>query len=241
MENTPIAFFLALKFSSFDEIQQKVKQYIEPDSSYLVVGEKSPDTHQQTNGEHFHFLVNFSEKSYKNFTKHFIEKYKLRGSAKDGKSRQYGKIKKIKDLERLHQYMLKDLSTDNPIFTNYENDEIDAWAAKSFKKESKKNYLDSMSDKLTKSVLASKPDPSTTLGISMDSLQFHLFLIHLEEQKSHDSKKAITKSQLHSLANYWVQFKGLKAELPEKLLPGESPWIAMEPEDKYNFLFTYNY
>ncbi len=235
MEN-PIAFFLALRFSQFEEIQEKLQHYLEPDSSYLVVGEKSEETHHISEGEHFHFLVNFSEKSYKNFTKHFIEKYSLRGCAKDGKARQYGKIKKIKDLERLLSYMLKDRSTDNPLFTNFENEQIDAWAEKSFKKHSKKTYLENMARKLTEQVQKSTPRCDMTLGINMERLQRLLFSIHLEEQKEFDSKKAITKSQLYSLANYWVQFHGLKRSYNDERL-----WAPMDDDDKYNLLFTFNY
>lgn len=237
----PIAFFLALPFSTFDEITEKLQKYIEPQSHYLVVGEKSENTHKTTNGEHFHFLVDFTEKSYKNFTKHFIEKYKLRGSAREGIARQYGKIKKINDLEKLHQYMCKDICTENPIYTNYENDEIDAWAKKSFKKQSKKNYLDSMSEKLTKAIKHTTPSEVDTLGISLEVVRCHLFHIHLEDQMNFnpDNRKAITKSQLQSLANYWVQFHGIKRN--DGYHKQSHPWVDMEPIDKYNFLFTFNY
>lgn len=72
------------------------------DRDYLVVGEMKPY-------EHLHYLVKMTDHEYRNYANSvFRQKYKLRGRAIEGLARQYGKIREIKDLERLKAYMLKD-------------------------------------------------------------------------------------------------------------------------------------
>jgi hypothetical protein len=68
---------------------------------YLVCGETTPY-------DHLHFMVEMSDETYHKFSKRvFKDKYKLRGRAMKGKSRQYGKQKKIKDLEKALAYTCK--------------------------------------------------------------------------------------------------------------------------------------
>ncbi len=229
----PIAFYLALHFSKFEEIKEKLTKYIEPTAQYLVVGEKAMETHQATNGEHFHFLVQMSQKAYTNFTKHFIMKYKLRGNAKNGIGRQYGKIKNIKDLERLHSYMLKDQDLGNPIYTNYENDEIDKWAEKSFKKKNKKTYLEEFSEKITDRIHSSQRLTSDNLlGIKRSLLRPIVFDIHISTP---GTTKAITISQINSIINYWIQFHGLMWNYTL------NKYIKADAQNKYLLCFDYNF
>ncbi len=68
---------------------------------YLVCGETSPY-------DHIHFMVQCSDETYHKFSKRvFKDKYKLRGRAMKGVPRQYGKQKKIKDLEKALAYTCK--------------------------------------------------------------------------------------------------------------------------------------
>jgi len=59
--------------------------------------------------EHFHFLVEMSDKEYHSFSKRvFKDKYQLRGRATKGAPRQYGKERKIRDIQKVARYTCKD-------------------------------------------------------------------------------------------------------------------------------------
>ena len=79
---------------------------------YVVSLEIAQNKHKQTNGEHFHiFIYAPSSKNIKktatNIQKHFVEKYKLRGKAKDGIGRQYGACT-LRDPDTMLMYCIKD-------------------------------------------------------------------------------------------------------------------------------------
>lgn len=99
--------------------------------TYLVGLEKS-----KTVGEHMHFLccVNSDSWYHKWSKKVFKDKFKLKGKAYkiggNGYPRQYGKLKEIKDLEKMGSYTVKD----GNIRTNMSKNEIDNFVQKSYKK-----------------------------------------------------------------------------------------------------------
>lgn len=91
-----------------------------PQRKYLIAGEHKPY-------EHLHFLVEMTDTEYRNYANLvFKQKHKLNGRAqKDGTPRQYGKLKQIRDLERLQAYMIKDsLEYNVNIFTNMSKDKL---------------------------------------------------------------------------------------------------------------------
>jgi len=61
-----------------------------------------------------------TDREYRNYANtRFRGKYNLRGKAQNGLSRQYGKLKNIRDLEKLMAYMVKEsLEFDKNVFTN---------------------------------------------------------------------------------------------------------------------------
>lgn len=96
-----VAFMAHIALKDWNDVIQIIERKFSK-RKYLVVGEKKPY-------EHMHFCIDMSDKEYRNFANQvFRQKYNLRGRASNGKSRQYGKIKEIRDLELLLAYMLKD-------------------------------------------------------------------------------------------------------------------------------------
>lgn len=100
--------------------------------TYLVGLETST-----TVGEHMHFLccVNSDSWYHKWSKKVFKDKFKLKGKAYkidgNGYPRQYGKLKEIKDLEKMGSYTVKD----GNIRTNMSENEIENFVKKSHKKQ----------------------------------------------------------------------------------------------------------
>ncbi len=98
----PIAFMAHIPHTDFDYLEDTIKEY--PIGSYAISAETS-----DTGNQHFHFFIQMLDKDYHSFSKRvFKEKYNLRGRALKDKARQYGKIKKITDLDKMLSYTLKD-------------------------------------------------------------------------------------------------------------------------------------
>ena len=107
---------------------------------------------------HFHFLVETDEQTYTNFRKRvFIDRYKLRGQAKEGKPRQYGKVKDIKDLEKMLAYTVKD----QDIRSNLDDETISNAIDKSFKKEKPKLLKEKMLYYVEKQMIESTVNEKT--------------------------------------------------------------------------------
>lgn len=82
--------------------------------------------------EHMHFVVQMTPDDYKRFSKRvFVDKYKLRGKATKGLSRQYGKVKAIENLERMQCYTVKD----GNVRTNMPEEKLEYLQSQSFQKD----------------------------------------------------------------------------------------------------------
>lgn len=104
--------------------------------------------------DHFHVLFQGDNKIYTNFSKKIVEKFKLRGKAKDGKSRQYGKVKEIESVEKMAAYTLKD----GNIRTNMSEKDLEKYRSISYKKNEEKKLFNKILEKLI--IECGKEDPS---------------------------------------------------------------------------------
>lgn len=122
-----IAFMCAAHHVNYDYLEETLKDY--PIGLYLMAAEVTKDAHTETNGEHFHFLVQMSELDYSRYAKRcFKDKLKLRGQARDGNPRQYGKVKKVEDVTRMAAYTIKQ----GNIRTNMTEAQLAAYKAVTF-------------------------------------------------------------------------------------------------------------
>ncbi|AXQ65312.1 MAG: hypothetical protein [Circular genetic element sp.] len=121
-----IAFMCHTTHEMYDYLEDTLQEY--DIGTYFIGYEPQPY-------EHFHFLVQMTEKDYGRYRKRvFIDKLKLRGKAGDGIARQYGKVSKIEDLEKLKSYTVKE----GQFRTNLENtEELQAIVDNSFSKQEK--------------------------------------------------------------------------------------------------------
>lgn len=102
-----IGFFVALDPSCMEQLENFVQEH-KPNIQYLIVGERAEGVHHETNGYHYHVMANLTEKEYRSLMAKINRMYKLRGQARDGKARQYGKIKEaLGDPFRMMCYMFK--------------------------------------------------------------------------------------------------------------------------------------
>lgn len=129
-----IAFMAHLPIKDADEVLEVLKEY--DIGTYLMGLETKPY-------DHIHFLVQMKEEDYHRFSKRvFKDKYQLRGRAQKGAPRQYGKVKKIDDLEKMKAYTVKCKN----VLTNMEQKDLDRYIEKSFIKEERLTALQEIVD-----------------------------------------------------------------------------------------------
>lgn len=84
----------------FEYLEETLKEY---DVGHYIIA------FEHKNYDHFHFYCQMTEVHYHRFAKRvFKDKFKLRGRAKDGQPRQYGKVKTVENHEKMMSYTLKD-------------------------------------------------------------------------------------------------------------------------------------
>jgi len=103
-----ITFYLAMKHCFADEVHKHINEYSTSETKYVITRETCKNAHRETDGEHFHVVVEWDEKLYIKFKREVItKKWKLKGQARNGIGRQYGK-EKVGDEDAMISYILKD-------------------------------------------------------------------------------------------------------------------------------------
>ncbi len=125
METKFIACFFTLSLDKFDDIEQTLLNY--DVGKYLIGFEITPDAKKK---EHFHLLFEATEQIYNNFSKVIIERYGLRCKGKGQKK--HGKVKDIRDIEKMCSYTIKG---GNYRSNGFPEEEIKSWYEKSFEKQ----------------------------------------------------------------------------------------------------------
>lgn len=129
MEQKFIACYFTLTEDKFDDLEQTLLLY--DVGKYLIGFEITNDTKQK---EHFHLLFEATEQIYNNFSKCICDRYGLRCKGKGNKK--YGKVKTIRDLEKMCSYTLKQ---GNFRTNGFEEDRIKDWYDKSFNKKKQRD------------------------------------------------------------------------------------------------------
>lgn len=138
------SFFAAIKHTEADHLFNILMEY--NIGTYIIAREIANGAHEETQGEHFHFVVEMSTTDYHKYAKRiFKDKYKLRGQASKGKPRQYGKVKQIENIEKMKAYVMKD---DN-YTTNMKVEEIKKLTEIAFKKDEVRSKREELIEQLT--------------------------------------------------------------------------------------------
>lgn len=138
-----LAFFAAIKHSNEEYLIETLREY--SIGTYIVGKETTHSSHKETNGEHFHFLVQMTDEDYHKYAKRvFKDKFKLTGRATKGCPRQYGKVKQIENLERMKAYTVKSKN----VISNMEQEELEHIIEESFEREDKLKLKDELFNSL---------------------------------------------------------------------------------------------
>jgi len=198
------------------EFLNRLEKHKAPDALFLICRETSKDgSHKKTEGQHYHFIMEITDKGAKNYMKHFIEKYKLRGQAKNGIGRQYG-MTAVKDRERMCQYICKEISEDNPfVGTNMSELDIQRYKELSFVKYTYESYKFDLFRELEtrhKTFKEMRSSPHQAIFDRMCEKYTEHFKIereilsyHFEMMKKHETLKPIKRNQVVSLSEEYIQ------------------------------------
>ncbi len=129
--NDPITFYAHLPEDQLDNLEAAVLKYLPDTRKYLISHEIS----QVKKISHFHVIVEYENDIWEQFRNAIlIKKYKL-----SAKNKQYGKVKKINDVNKMISYILKD---DGPRRTNIEATLINEYLEASYKKSEDKDHIE---------------------------------------------------------------------------------------------------
>jgi hypothetical protein len=100
-----VAFFVA---GSHETLKQAFTDF-NTSELYTIAFETSKSSHKAVNGQHIHVLVQWTTKQYKAFIDNLkkIDSLAINGRATKDNPRTYGKIKEIKDFDRMLAYTIK--------------------------------------------------------------------------------------------------------------------------------------
>ncbi len=129
MEEKFIACFFTLSLDKFDDLEQTLLDY---DIGKYLIGFET--TKNKEAKEHFHLLFEGTEQIYNNFSKKIVERYGLRSKGKGNKK--YGKVKDIRDIEKMCSYTLKG---GNYRTNGFSEEAIKSYYESSFEKQSHKD------------------------------------------------------------------------------------------------------
>ena len=196
----PLGFLIVAPHDLSNSIISDLEEYLDPSACYIVALEKVKDAHKETNGEHFHVMAEMSKKSYDTFRKTIlVNKMKLSGQARNGKPRQYGVIKNIRDETKLMSYTLKH---GNYITKNIDIKTIQEYYEKSFISKKKTEFIDQIMEYLQTVDHYNCEDSmnESVHSIDFQSIEKSIIKFYISEKII----KSISKSQLKSLTTRYL-------------------------------------
>jgi len=197
-----ISFFGAIRHKWFEYCVNILQEY--DIGYYIAAAEKETEHHKETDGEHLHFTVQMTERQYQTFAKRiFIDKFKLRGRAKDGCPRQYGKVKAIRDLEKMKAYTVKE----GNILTNIPDEELKHLMEIAFKKDDKqgeeRNFRDDMMVYIQMKLLKDGHDMSDDYKLTRYDVGVQI-IAYIQEKNA--DYYPLTKSRLEGYVRHFLMF-----------------------------------
>lgn len=210
VESSYIGFYAAIAQTNLDEVELIIRDYTD---QYIITCECSPTTHKATQGWHMHFLINSTEKGYRNVIQKLKLKYNLVGKTTKDNAHGYGRVRgELRDTERYISYMFKDqdpVGYVNPTlfrFGHFALDYLNALQQKSFPKVKPSDVRDEIMMFIGDIQPTITKDPDTGILYSLDhpvSLARERIIQYFIEK----TDKAPTRSRVqYLLMHYFVQY-----------------------------------
>lgn len=207
IEETPFLFFMvAQPHSLLETLINDLEKYLEACPQYIISSETSKDSHLDISGQHFHIATRMTEKQYDSFRKTIlVKKYSLRGQAKNGLPRQYGKVLKVRDETKFLQYTLKDK---NYISKNINLKQIQEWIDASYPRQDKFDFMKELTIHLQQNryrYIKSFSETQDT-SIQLHILEEMVLEFHINHPYNIKQNKTLCLSRLRYYVNNYLQF-----------------------------------
>lgn len=179
------AFYADIPHKHIDEILEDLHNHYHGKKTYLI-GLEYKDAR-----EHYHFVIDFTDKEYASYVKRVLKgKYKLSGRrSKKGHTGQFGKVGKIRDIDLMCSYTLKDLD----FRTNFKEELQKELKEKSYPKpDNDRDIMDECMDYIkkqeAKNVILSDADVITQQGhlVYGGNYQIAVYVIDFLRTKKRD-------------------------------------------------------
>lgn len=121
-----IAFMVRIKHKRLKDLTTLIERHGGKDTRWLLALEKD-----KADREHFHGIVFMEDEEYDKVQRHFREVWKLNGTARNGKTKEYGRVRKIKNKNKMLSYTVKDGNVETS--TNWDID-LEEYISASYKK-----------------------------------------------------------------------------------------------------------
>lgn len=191
---------------------QELETYLDPSASYVLAKETTKSAHKETQGQHFHAYVEMTDKQYDSFRKTIlVKKYNLSGQARNGKPRQYGRIKSIKDETKMLQYTCKD---NNLITRNIDLEKIQEAIKNSYKKQDRKDFITEMMDYLGKTTYQEEQEQfngQVEWQFKPRLVEYQIIKYYIENKIN----KPVSKATLRSLTTRYMMYHTTDADIDD--------------------------
>lgn len=184
-----ITFYLVLRHALADDVKKFIDENSTSETKFLITQEKCKNSHKETDGEHFHIVIEWDDKTYNKFKRDVITKiWKLKGQARDGIGRQYGK-EKVETEDDMVSYVLKDQTEDlsGCYYQIYTKEYLIERYKESYKKEDRFTLMDEVIEHLK--IMPCMAPPIDIFKIQLTILEYWM----------KNTNKIITKSTLNHI------------------------------------------
>lgn len=210
------AFFCEITHDRVPDALKVISKYVKDGriGRYVMSAETSEDSHLDTSGQHLHFACEMSDEAYAAFAKTlFIDKFKLKNGGRGQKSgNKYGKVDKIRSLERMIGYTLKD----DKVWTNMSEKDIEYYRQFGFKK--KKSYKKELKDEfeqlmehISYEVKLGETRRINDRDYEPPPIKKIIFMWYIKQD---NKRKDLSRVQLERLVRLWIMY--YSGETPEE-------------------------
>jgi len=200
---------IALPQTYDDTLWSHLCKYSTETTPIIMSKEISKRSHQDISGHHFHIYVGWEDKTWEAFKKTILIKtYQLRGQAKDGLPRQYGRVTKIKDDVKMIAYTIK---CNNYKKTNIDQSYLDEiYKNESFEKEDKKDYQETLMTHLLavrETFMNLNNDPNRYDSLCDSPINVYYLAEEILMHHMENKDKPICRTKLEYYIEYYLQCK----------------------------------
>jgi len=197
-----IGFIIVARHDISADLQINLEHYLDISARYIIAAETEKGVHAQTQGQHFHIVADMTDKEYDSFRKtYLVKKLKLSGQARNQRSREYGRIRNIRDETKLINYTVKN---NNIIYKNIDLKTIQQHISDSYISKKPKEFVTEIMQYLQAidHYIGSDGNATTTPTFDTQSVEKSILAYYIEN----DIGKPLSRQTIKSLTTKYMMY-----------------------------------